>query len=160
MLIAATHTREGMNDIYELIYALSDESDLFYSSDNPEHNNRIGCIGRLRADFGKSGNEFWSTWMDFSHELKTPDFSGALDNVINTLRNGGILTNRAIMSAHCANHPQSRLDDSRGNNYGFKIKTVNYVYYLRCITNYGDYNFYCYAYNRSRLEKSFSHTCG
>jgi len=64
------------------------------------------------------------------------------------------LKNFAAMSKYCYNNPQAKVSDSRGNNYGFKIKTDTYIFYLRCILNQGDYNLYCYAYDRSRLEKA------
>lgn len=32
---------------------------------------QTGLIGYLRADFGSTGNEFWTTWNDFRKDLKT-----------------------------------------------------------------------------------------
>ena len=46
------------------------------------------------------------------------------------------------------------IDDGR-NYFGFKILTGNHAYYLSFNPMQGDYNFYCYAYERSRLEKCF-----
>lgn len=48
---------------------------------------QTGFIGYLRADFGTSGNEFYSTWNEFSKALNTEKFSDNLDYVINSLRN-------------------------------------------------------------------------
>ena len=35
---------------------------------------QTGLIGYLRADFGSTGKEFYSTWNDFRKDLKTDDF--------------------------------------------------------------------------------------
>ena len=144
-----------MNGKYDLISVSNEETELFYSARTPERDIETGCIGHLRADFGRNGNEFWNTWTDHNNELKTQDFKNEFNVVIDTLRDGGILKKRSAMSAYCAKNPQAKLSDSRGNNYGFKIKTNNHVFYLRCILNQGDYNLYCYAYEKSRLEKCF-----
>ena len=38
---------------------------------------QTGLIGYLRADFGSTGNEFWTTWNDFRKDLKTEMFCPA-----------------------------------------------------------------------------------
>lgn len=59
-------------------------------------------IGYLRADFGSSGKEFYSSWNDFRKDLKTDEFKAEFDDVINSLReNDGILSGRGAMSRHC-----------------------------------------------------------
>ena len=47
---------------------------------------QTGLIGYLRADFGSTGNEFWTTWNDFRKDLKTDEFKAEFDEVINGLR--------------------------------------------------------------------------
>ena len=49
---------------------------------------QTGLIGYLRADFGSTGNEFWTTWNDFRKDLKTDEFKAEFDDVINGLRDG------------------------------------------------------------------------
>lgn len=49
---------------------------------------QTGLIGYLRGDFGSIGNEFWTTWNDFRDDLKTGEFEGEFDNLINSLRDG------------------------------------------------------------------------
>ena len=144
-----------MNEKYEIIPVSSEETELLYSTNNPVRDAEIGCIGRLRADFGRNGDEFWSTWLDFCREIKTKAFSDELDDLINSLREGGILESRDAMAAYCAANLQVKISDTRFDSYGFKIKTDNYIYYLRCIPIQGDYNLYCHAYERSRFEKYF-----
>jgi len=143
-----------LNGKYELGSVSSEETEFFYSSQLLERDREIGCIGHLRADFGRNGNEFWNTWENHFTDYKTQDFKDEFDSVINSLRDKGILKNRSAMSAHCGKHPEAKLADGRDNNYGFKIKTDSHVYYLRCNASQGDYNLYCYAYDRSRLEKA------
>ena len=43
---------------------------------------QTGLIGYLRADFGSTGKEFYSTWNDFRKDLKTDDFKKEFDLVI------------------------------------------------------------------------------
>ena len=38
-----------------------DEAALFYAM-TPEEDQRLGCIGHVRMDFGHRGQEFWHTW--------------------------------------------------------------------------------------------------
>ena len=146
-------TRQG-NDGHELTAVAKEETELFYSSQNPERDRDIGCIGHFRADFGRSGNEFWNSWEDHSRGLKTQDFKTEFKGVIDSLRDSGILKSRAAMSAYCGKHPEAKLTDGRDADYGFKIKTGSNIYYLRCNPSPNEYNFYCYAYERARLEKS------
>jgi hypothetical protein len=49
---------------------------------------QTGLIGYLRADFGSTGNEFWTTWNDFRKDLKTDEFKAEFDGVINGTDNG------------------------------------------------------------------------
>ena len=140
---------------YELTAVTKDENALFYSSLKPERDRETGCIGHLRADFGTEGNKFWSSWEDHAPEIKTQAFKDEFDGIINSLRENGILKNLYTMSVYCYDHhKEAKLNDGRDNEYGFKIKTDNHIYYLRCITRRKDYNLYCYAYDRSRLEKA------
>ena len=55
---------------------------------------QTGLIGYLRADFGSTGNEFWTTWNDFRKDLKTDEFKAEFDDVINGLRDGDVLSGR------------------------------------------------------------------
>ena len=60
-----------------------------------------GLIGYLRADFGSTGNEFWTTWNDFRKDLKPDEFKAEFDDVINGLRDGDVLSGRKAMSSYC-----------------------------------------------------------
>jgi len=50
-----------------------DEKLLFFHLEGDDAE-RYGVIGYLRADFGKSGREFWSTWFDMQPNLLTCSF--------------------------------------------------------------------------------------
>lgn len=80
---------------------------------------QTGLIGYLRADFGSTGKEFYSTWNDFRKDLKTDDFKKEFDLVINSYRfgDGEFLIGRSAMSKFCYEHPESSYEDDR-NHYG------------------------------------------
>lgn len=46
---------------YQIRPASFDEAGLFYAM-KPEEDQRLGCIGHVRMDFGHHGKEFWHTW--------------------------------------------------------------------------------------------------
>lgn len=130
----------------------AEEKDLFYASEsNPERDERLGYIGRLRGDFGSNGNEFWTTWLGGHADLKTKDFSAAFDNVVNELRSG-VLKDYKSMATYCRSHPQAMLSESR-QHYGFKLKTDKHICCLNLCAVRGDYNFYVYVFDRDRLER-------
>jgi len=147
-------TTRRVKDNYVLAAVSKEETEFFYSSIKPGRDGETGCIGHLRADFGKEGAQFWSSWEDHCSELKTQAFKDEFDKIINHLRDKGILKDLRTMSIYCRDHClEAKLNDGRDNNYGFKIKTDAHIYYLRCCTRLNDYNLYCYAYERGRLEK-------
>ena len=127
---------------------MKEEQDLFYSdTDEPKE---LGCIGHLRGDFGSDGREFWTTWHPHqSHEFNDEQFKAIFDTVINELRKpGGVLCNRADMSAYCRPQQTCRIPHPYGEQWGFRILTQDYAIYLRCMPRCGDYNFYAYCYNK------------
>lgn len=128
-----------------------DKHILFYSQDGKDV--ELGCIGHLRGDFAKNGNEFWTTWWPHCEDYKTQEFKDEFDNLINSLREDGLLQNRAAMSAYCAKNKDAELNSLMEHTYGFCFLSNNYAYYLRCFTEKGDYNFYCYCYDRAKLEE-------
>ncbi len=135
---------------YEIKTAGSSEKDWFYS--NREKDLERGHIGYLRGDYGKRGNEFWHTWFGEREELNTPEFKKEFDELINELRDRGLLKNKPEMSKYCRDHTEGKI----GDFYGFKIETPNYQYYIRCELYSGDYDFrlYCYDKNQQILHQS------
>ena len=135
-----------------------DEADLLFS--HSDRDTELGCIGHLRADFGRSGKEFHSTWWEHCGDLKTQAFKDELNVVIDHLREkGNMLDGYNGLMNFCGENPGSRLESSyRDDSYGFRIDTVDHSYFLRgCLTR-GDYNLYCYCYERGRLEQYLAAT--
>ena len=114
---------------------------------------QTGLIGYLRADFGSTGKEFYSTWNDFRKDLKTDDFKKEFDLVINSYRfgDGEFLSGRSTMSKFCYEHTESSYEDDR-NHYGVRVDTEQYSYLMRLNPNRGEYNLYCYCYQREWLD--------
>ena len=113
---------------------------------------QTGCIGHLRGDFG-AGKEFYTSWFDQRREYKTDEFKTELDEVVNTLREkNGLLCTRDSMTRFCYQNPEAEFEGNYCAEYGFKVQTPQHTYMLRCNPNYGDYNFYLYAYVARFLE--------
>ena len=109
------------------------------------------CIGHLRADFGSGGDGFYSSWWDHIAELKSPDFKVELDEVINSLRADGFLKDRSAMTKYCYSRYDANYGD--GQNWGVRVDTDRYAYLMRLNPNRGEYNLYCYCYERDRLDR-------
>ena len=138
-------------DKYILESFSDEETPLFYSA-KTERDQETGCIGHFRMDYGKSGNDFWNSWTDHCAELNTQSFKDNFKDIIDTLRDG-FLRNLSSMTSYCYNNPQAKLHGGNQNNYGFKVRTDNYIYYLRCFPLKSDYNLYIYAYEHEKLGK-------
>ncbi len=71
--------------------ARPEEAGLFYTP-HPEEDKRLGTVGHVRMDFGRSGNEFWHTWWPRGpEELNSPVFKAELQEV-DTLRESVLKT--------------------------------------------------------------------
>ena len=80
-----------------------EEAGLFYAQ-HPEEDKRLGAVGHVRMDFGRSGNEFWHTWWPRGpEELNSPAFKAELQEVVDTLRES-VLKNRFAMERFCYEH--------------------------------------------------------
>lgn len=128
---------------------------LYFYSESEQLMCQTGCIGHLRGDMGRNGNEFHTSWFDHQPDLKTQDFKDELDTVVNALRfdpaYGGALASRGKLEAYCSAHPDSKITQD-GHEYGFRLDTDKYAYMLRLNSNQGEYNFYVYCYVRERLD--------
>lgn len=115
---------------------------------------QTGSIGHLRGDFG-SGEQFFTTWDEHNSRLKTPEFSSELDEVINELRSNacGLLTSRRSMVDFARKYPESGFKGSYTTEYGFRVDTEKYSYLFRCNPTQGDYNFYCFCYQKEWLNR-------
>ena len=96
---------------YKLLPAQDDDS-LFFRLDG-ESTVKCGAIGYMRADFGRSGHEFWSTWFDEQPQLNTYTFKQEFDEIINTLRDDGEappFAGRRKLEAFCSATPSKDLE--------------------------------------------------
>jgi len=136
---------------------LKEEKHLFFTMENETRD--YGCIGHLRGDFG-SGKEFWSTWFPHAcHELNDEKFKPIIDTVINKLREDGqVLSGRCNMYNYAHDKEDCKLTTGfyKDRAWGFRILTKDYAFYLNCIPVHGDYNFYCYCFDKSILMKKLS----
>ena len=125
--------------------ARPEEAGLFYTP-HPEEDKRLGTVGHVRMDFGRSGNEFWHTWWPRGpEELNSPAFKLELQEVVDTLRES-VLKNRFAMERFCYEHG-GKISGGWTQNYGYIVETEHYRYCLRCNPSPGDYNCYCTAYD-------------
>ena len=127
-----------------------DEPLVFFHLDG-EAAERYGFIGCLRMDFGKNGDEFYTTWFDKQPHLKTPGFKKEFDGVICILRDGGPeppFASRASLKIFCAETPGKELNMSGG---GYMLRTKDYSYYFRCKPSAGDYDVYRFIYDNRWL---------
>ena len=123
------------------------EHKLFYSSDGEQ---KKALIGHLRIDFG-SGDEFWHSWWGEHEEMNDDEFSDTLDHIFRTMRKH-IFKNRDSMKAYLKKLPTEQIDDWQG----FKAECSGYDFYLRCNTAQGNYDCYCYCYDKELLEQAMS----
>ena len=125
--------------------ARPEEAGLFYTP-HPEEDKRLGTVGHVRMDFGRSGNEFWHTWWPRGpEELNSPAFKLELQEVVDTLRES-VLKSRFAMERFCYEHG-GKINGGYAQNYGYIVETERYRYCLRCNPSPGDYNCYCTAYD-------------
>ena len=139
---------------------MKEEKDLFFF--NKDEERTLGCIGYLRGDFGGGGREFWSSWFPHKFDERNDEkFKVIFDAVINKLREPtGVLHDRESMRAYCRTQPHCKIEHPWGEQWGFRILTQDYVLYLRCIPTPGDYNFYCFCYDKETVMNKLAHDRG
>ena len=109
------------------------------------------CVGHLRGDFG-NGKQFYTTWWPHQADrLNTPEFKADIDRTVNWLREqpDSPLQDFDTMKRCCDRYERTcSIKQSALPSCGFMVKTKQYVYMLRCTPIKGDYQFYCYCYQR------------
>lgn len=128
--------------MYSIIMNPCSNKELFYSRGSRESE----CIGHLRGDFGRAGNEFWTSW--FPHEAEThntPEFREEFQMFVNSLRTS-LLESRSSMRRYLREHPSIIEQSEHIEQHGYCAKTEQHEYYIRCNPSVGDYNFYIYCY--------------
>ena len=141
---------------YEIKPASPDEAGLFFSQ-HPSEDERLGCIGHVRMDFGKSGNEFWHTWWPRGpEELNSPEFKAELQKVVDELRQS-VLKNRIAMERFCYGHG-GKIPGGWVQNYGYVVETERYRYCLRCDPSPGTYNGYLTCFDLDVQRQNMAQT--
>lgn len=127
-----------------------------YFSRSEEQDKIVGCVGHLRGDFG-SGKQFYTTWWPHQADrLNTPEFKADIDRTVNWLREqpDSPLRDLDTMKRCCDRYERScTIKQAALPSCGFMVKTKQYVYMLRCTPIKGDYQFYCYCYQRENFER-------
>lgn len=116
----------------------ADSKELYYSGSN--HENR--CVGHIRGDFGKSGDEYWASfWEHEGINAAGEDCKDEQTALVNTLRNN-LLKSRKAMRKYIQQHPPLILESGEIMSYGYQVSTEKYDYYIRCTPYPGVYDFY------------------
>ena len=137
---------------YQLRPASPEEAGLFYALPK-EKDAELGTVGHLRADFGRHGTDFWTTWWPRGpEELNSPEFKTEFDDLVNTLRDNGPLKSFNDMHRYCREHGGEIPGGICTQNYGYIIETESHRYALRCNPQQGDYNAYLVAFDRRVQE--------
>lgn len=118
---------------------------------------QTGLIGYLRADFGSTGKEFYSTWNDACSFFKEKGFSKEFDEVINALRfdekYGRMLNDRDKLKNYCHTDNAKCFGGQNNQYFGVRVDTDDHTYLFRLNPNKGEYNLYCYCYVKKHLEE-------
>lgn len=125
------------------------EEKLFYACDEEEI--KAAKIGHMRFNFG-NGRAFYGSWFGGNVALNDDEFRAEFNEITKELRQG-LLKDRAAMAKYIRENPSLDLG-SRGN--GYKVQTDEHTYYLRCKPQPGDYDCYCFCYEREPLEQAMT----
>lgn len=135
--------------------ARPDEAGLFYAQHSSE-DERLGAIGHVRMDFGRSGNEFWHTWHPRgSEDLNNPAFKAELQEVVDMMR-GSVLKSRFAMAHFCYEHG-GRINGDWTQDFGYIVETEHYSYCLRCNPSPEDYNAYLTCFDLDVQRQNMAH---
>ena len=135
------------------IISMTPQERMYSYSQSSQIEAQTGCIGHLRGDFG-AGQEFFTSWFEHRGEYKTDEFKAEFDEVVNSLREkNGLLFSRDSMTRYCRQRPEAEMVGNYCTEYTrSRVENRSAHLYARCNPNYGDYNFYLYAYVGRFLE--------
>ena len=139
----------------ELTISAADEGEVQLTYTDSKAMQNLACVGHLRMHFGGSGTEFQSSWVSHQEVLNTAAFRKELQETIESLRSDLLLT-RTDMQKYLASHEGAEI--MKNGNYGkvFRAEKESHVFYLRCVPAKGDYDCYCYCYNKAMLEQALA----
>lgn len=120
---------------YHIRPARPDEAGLFYAQP-PGEDERLGTVGHLQMDFGRSGKEFWRIWWPGGVEERNHHaFQTELEAVVATLRKN-VLKDRFAMERFHRRH-DGKISGGGTQSYGYIVETEHYRYRLRCCPSSG-----------------------
>ena len=127
----------------------------FFFALKDEVDEKYGCIGHLRIDFGHGGKEFWTTWHQRGvEEWNGEDFKREIDPVVNTLRRT-VLKDLTSMKEFChANGGE--IPGEWTEMWGYVTETDKYRYFLRCIPKQGEYNAYLTCFRKDLFDAAIA----
>ena len=135
--------------------ATANEQDFTYTQDT-ELMRMSGCIGHLRVDMGRDGDEFHPSWDYHNPGLASDDFAPDFNSIIDALRvegsSLGVLADRSTLGRFCYAHAQARIPDA-DNSYAFRVEMEQYALMLRLTPNRGEHNVYAYVYRKEDLDR-------
>ncbi|MBQ8962331.1 MAG: hypothetical protein IJ089_00840 [Clostridia bacterium] len=118
--------------------------DMYYSGNDQDYR----CVGHIRGDFGKSGDEFWATfWEHEGINVAGEGCKEELTALVNTLRKK-LLKSRKAMRKYIQQHSPLILEAGAIMSYGYQVTTEKYDYCIRCTPCPGVYDFYIHMYVR------------
>ncbi len=127
---------------------------LYFYRQSQQLSGQTGQIGKLRADFDRDGNGFFSTWEDIRGYLKTDEFKKTFDDVINELRFGDGETPFASRKAltEFLRDKHSAMLPNDGEWHGFRVDVENTSLFFRVKPSPGDYDVYAWCYKKDWLD--------
>lgn len=135
-----------MKQTFDICAGMPGTESQYYSDSDQEHR----CLGHLRCDFGRDGDEFWTTF--FPHD-GVPNDGGAfreeLNSLVTTLRKN-LLRSRNHMRRYIQRHPTLQLESGAVSIFGYQVTTEQSEYCIRCTPQPGYYDAYIYIYLRER----------
>lgn len=119
----------------------------FYSDSSAEPY----CVGHLRIDFGKEGDEYWSKFFEHTQTtaLLTDDIRREINHHVHNLYNCGMLCHLQGMRSFCHARPEAIIGtafDGYTNEYGFVTQDEHLTFYTLCRPLQGDYQAYIRIY--------------
>ena len=151
--IPAEMKRAG-TEFMEIMPGTADEAGMFFRAD--VDSGKL-CIGYLRGDFGRSGDEFHHSWFEQNGARKTPEFQAEFQTVMESLR-GSVLKDHKSCAAYCRAHADALLPSDSGlDRYGFKLETASRQYFIRCTPLNSDY-FYVFVHDKAPARELAAQT--
>ena len=111
-------------------------------------------VGYLCGYFEDGG--LHTEWFDTDERRNGDTFKNDLHSIITALKSPeyGLLADSAGMRKYVRRHPEGKFDRMKHPTYGFRVDTDRYAFLIRCHPAQGDYNFYCYGYEKKWLDRN------